>query len=198
MRGIARRDARARAIGVVPSTTALAFRPSLRFAAWAAFTAAAIAAVGALFLVAMFASLGTGARSAGLTFGRINDLLILVSYPLATPAVLGVHRLLRPHAPIRMTVATTISIVSIGAIALLQALLVVEVLTFEQQVIPVTIAIVGFAVGQAMAAAVGRSTGLMPGGVRWALPTAVYFGFPLWAVWVGRQLNRIASGSGRR
>jgi len=180
------------------TTTAIAFRPSLRLAAWAAFAAAATSAAGVVFLIAMFASFGTGARPAGLTFGRINDLLVLVSYPLAIPAVLAVHRLLRPHSPIQTTVATTISIVSIGAIAFLQALLVLEVLTFEQQVIPVTIAIAGFAAGQALAAGVGRSTGLMPGGVRWAVLTALYFGFPLWAVWVGRQLNRVATGGGRR
>jgi hypothetical protein len=180
------------------TTTAIAFRPSLRFAAWAAFAAAATAAAGVVFLIAMFASFGTGARTTGLTLGRINDLLVLVSYPLAIPAVLAVHRLLRPHAPIQTTVATTVSIVSIGAIAFLQALLVLEVLTFEQQVIRVTIAIVGFAVGQALAAGVGRSTGLLPGGVRWAVLTALYFGFPLWAVWVGRQLNRVGTGGGRR
>jgi hypothetical protein len=179
-------------------TTAIAFRPSLRLAAWAAFAAAATAAAGVVFLIAMFASLGTGARTTGLTFGRINDLLILVSYPMAIPAVLAAHRLLRPHAPIQTSVATTISIVSIGAIAFLQALLVLEVLTFEQQVIPVTIAIACFGVGQLLAAGVGRSTGLLPGGVRWAALAALYFGFPLWAAWMGRQLIRIATGGGRR
>lgn len=149
-----------------------------------------VAAVGVMFLGGMFAGFAIGATPAAMTLGRINDVLILVAYPLAIPGLLGLWSLLRRRAPVRTGLAVILGLASIGAIAALQALLVLEVLTFSEQVGLVTPALLGFGASLVLLGAAGRSAGLMPGGVRMGLIGATYVGFPLWARWAARELGR--------
>ena len=59
-----------------------------------------LAAIAIAFLIAMFVSFAAGATAAGQALGRVNDILIMVAYPLAIPGILGVRALLRSHAPV--------------------------------------------------------------------------------------------------
>lgn len=152
--------------------------------------AALVAAVGVAFLGGMFVAFAIGTTPVAMTLGRINDVLILVAYPLAIPGLVGVWSLLRRRAPVRTGLAVVLGLASIGAIAGLQALLVLEVLTFSEQVGLVTPALLGFGASLVLLGAAGRSAGLLPGGVRMGLIGATYVGFPLWARWAARELGR--------
>lgn len=165
---------------------------AFRTAGRAAIVSGVAAAVGIVFLVAMFASFAAGATTSGQTYGRINDVLVLVSYLLAAPSVVAVYVLLRPRAPLLSGVLTVVGLGAIGAIVVLQYLLISEALTFEEQVGPVSIAIFVLGAWFVMTGYLGRTGGVLPRGLRMGLVAATYVGYPMWAIWMGR---RLATGS---
>lgn len=161
---------------------------AFRAAGWAAIVSGAAAAIGIVFLVAMFASFAAGATASGQAYGRINDMLVLVSYLLAAPSVVAVHALLRLRAPWLSGVLAIVGLGAIGAIVVLQYLLISEALTFEEQVGPVSIAIFVLGAWFVTTGYLGSSNGVLPRGLRMGLVAATYVGYPIWAVWVGRRL----------
>ncbi len=156
-----------------------------------------LAAVGILFLAAMFASFGVGARSPGLVFGWINDVLVMLSYLLAAPAAVALWVLLRPLAPVLSGLALVLGIAAIAAIGFLQLLLVVGALTFEDQIGPASIAFLALTAWFLLTGYLGSRSVVLPGGVRMGLLAATYVAYPVWAVWLGRRLLRVAGGSDR-
>ena len=154
-----------------------------------------VAAAGVVFLVAMFVSFGVGARDAGLPFGRINDVLVLISYALAAPGVLAARAVLQPQTGRWGDVLAVVGLAAIAAIVVLQALLVAETLTFEQQIGPVSLALLVFGGWLVVVSWIGRAGGHWPVGVGLGLLAALYVGYPIWAVRLGRQLLTVANGS---
>jgi hypothetical protein len=159
-----------------------------RFAGRTLIVSGILAAVGVAFLVAMFASFAVGAREAALAFGRVNDVLILVAYLLAAPAVIAVRAILRPQVARAGDVLALVGIAAIAAIVVLQLLLVAGTLTFEEQVGPVSIALLVLGAWFVVAGWLGSASGLLPGGARMGLLAALYVGYPVWALWLGRRL----------
>jgi xanthine/uracil/vitamin C permease (AzgA family) len=104
----------------------------LRLAAAAAYASAVVPPIGLVFLVALYISFGVGARSQGLVFGWINDVLAVVTGLLMLPIAVAVHVLLRERAPQRSRLALIVGIGANVAIVILQSLLVVGSLTFER------------------------------------------------------------------
>jgi hypothetical protein len=147
-----------------------------------------LAAAGVAFIVAMFASFAVGARDAALAFGRVNDVLILVGYLLAAPAVLALRAILRPEAGRAGDVVALVGLVAIGAIVVLQLLLVAGRLTFAEQVGPVSLALLVLGAWFVVVGLSGSRSGLMPRGARMGLLAALYVGYPIWAIWLGRRL----------
>ena len=160
----------------------------LRMGGWAAYANGAVSAVGLVFLIAMFASFGAGATAPGLVFGWINDASAVLAALLMLPLVVALHVLLRPHAPIMSGLAMIIGIGANVAIMVLQSLLVVEALTFEQQIGPVLIAFLGLVVWLVMTGYLGSRSGAMPHGLRMGLLAMTYVGYPIWAFWLGQHL----------
>ncbi len=177
--------------GALISTEPRTGRP-LEVVARATLVSGALGAVGIVFLVLMFVSFGLGARSAGMVFGWINDVLVMLSYLLAAPAALALRTLLRSRAPVLGTLVALVGLGSIGAIVILQLLLVVGALTFEAQIGPASIAFVGLAVWFLLTGLLGRSSGVLPHGLRDGLLAATYIGYPVWAYSVGRRFLRLA------
>jgi hypothetical protein len=169
-------------------TTRPATTSATRLGGWAAYANGVVSAVGLVFLVALYASFAVGATSIGLVFGRINDVSAVVGALLMLPLVVAVHVLLRPHAPIMSGLATMIGIGANLAIIVLQSLLVVRALTFEEEVGPVLIAFLVLVVWLVMIGYLGSSSGVLPHGVRMGLLAATYVGYPIWAFWLGRHL----------
>lgn len=166
---------------------------ALRLGGLAALANAVVAPIGLVFLVAMFAAFGAGARSQGLVFGWVNDVLAVVSGLLTLPVVVAVHRLLGADAPTASRLALGIGVGTNLAIVVLQSLLVFGALTFEQEIGPVVIAFLLLVVWFLLTGYVGSSTGLLPNGVRMGFLAASYIGYPIWAFWIGRHLLRAAS-----
>jgi hypothetical protein len=78
-----------------------------------------------------------------------------------------------------------IGIVGMIAIIVLQYLLIAGVLTFEQQVGAVSVALLAVAVWLVVTGYLGRFTGKLPGSLLMSIIGASYVGFPIWAFWLG-------------
>jgi hypothetical protein len=160
----------------------------MRLAGRLTFASGVLAALGVAFLVAMAAAFAVDARPAAMVLGWTNDVLVMVSYLLTAPAVLALVPLLRPRAPILSAFVAAIGLLSIAGIVFLQLLLVIGVLTFEQQIGPASIVYIGLAVWFVVTGYLGRVAGVLPNGVRWGILGATYIGYPIWAVWMSRHL----------
>ena len=165
---------------------------ALRLGGMAALANAVVAPIGLVFLIAMYAAFGAGARSQGLVFGWVNDLLAVVSGVLMLPVAVAVHRLLGPERPTASRLALAIGIGVNLAIVVLQSLLVLGALTFDQEIGPVLIAFLFLAVWFVLTGYLGSSTGLLPKGIRMSVLAATYLGYPIWAFWLGRHLLQAA------
>ena len=162
----------------------------LRLAGRLTFASGVLAALGVAFMVAMAASFAVGATSAAMAFGWTNEVLVMVSYLLTAPAVLALVPLLRPRAPILSAFVAAIGLLSIAGIVALQLLLVIGVLTFDQQIGPISLVYIGLAVWFVVTGYLGRVAGVLPNGVRWGILGATYVGYPIWAFRMGRLLRQ--------
>jgi hypothetical protein len=171
---------------------------ALRVGGLAALANAVVAPIGLVFLVAMYAAFAAGARSQGLVFGSINDVLAIVSGLLMLPMAVALHGLLGPRAPIASRLAMVIGIGANLAIVVLQSLLVLGALTFAQEIGPVLVAFLFLAAWFVVTGYLGSSSGLLPHGVRMSLLAVTYVGYPIWAIWLGRHLLRAVGASTSR
>jgi hypothetical protein len=168
----------------VPATTVL------RVAAATTVVSGTIAAIGMVFLVAMFAAFAVDASGPALVLGRINDIAVLLSYLLCAPSVLAVRQLLGPRRPLLGTLTAILGLGSIAAIVVLQGLLIAGIMTFEEQVGLVSIGLLGLGAWFVGTGQAGASSGVLPHGLRMGVLAATYVGYPVWAVWLRRSLRR--------
>jgi hypothetical protein len=164
-------------------------RTSVAIAARTTVISGVVAAIGLVFLVAMFTAFAIGATGPARALGWINDVCVLVSYLLCAPSVVALWALLRPGAATVSALAAVLGLGSIAAIVVLQALLVAGVMTFEEQVGLVSIGLLGLGAWFVLVGHLGSRAGLLPRGVRMGLLAASYVGYPIWAIWLGRRLG---------
>jgi hypothetical protein len=143
-----------------------------------------------VFLILMFIAFGAGAQAPGMTFGWVNDVLGLATCVLALPAVVGLHQLLGPTSPRLSRALVALGLVAFCSVVVLQLLLIAGVLTFEQQIGPVSVAYLLLAAWLILTGRLGSVAGTLPDGVRWGLLAAVYVGYPFWAIRTARFLER--------
>ena len=159
----------------------------------AAMLASGVAAVPMVAtLLAMYVgfALGPDARPTALRLGAINDALAIVVYGLALPVVPAMHVLLRETGTTRSLLLAAIGAAGILVTMILQWLLVTGALTFEQQIIPVSIALLAVGAWMVGTGVLAQRTGLLPRGLRDGLLGALYVGYPAWAFGIGRRLLR--------
>ena len=117
--------------------------------------------------------------------------MTMIQYALAIPIALTLHRLLRPVGPGLSSTALIVGMVGLVAVVALQIMLLTRVLSFEQQVVPVSIAILVVGAWLVMTAYLARSTGKFPRAMLMSLLAVPYFGYPLWAFWIGRRFAEL-------
>jgi hypothetical protein len=163
--------------------------PVIRAAGGFAIVSGIISAIGVAFLIAMFVLFATPHKEQGLTFGLLNDICVAIQYLLAIPIALALYRILLPHNPALIRIATIVGIAAMLTVIALQLALVFEVLTFQQQAVWASLAmIVGVGSWLVITGLVARSTGRLPHSVVMSAVAVPYFGYPIWAFWLGRRL----------
>jgi hypothetical protein len=160
----------------------------MRLAGLASVASAAIAAVAVILLMLMFGAFSLGATSAGQTVGAINDVLTLVAYLLAAPGVLATGAILRHRRPVLVSIGVLMAIGAIAVVVVLQWQLVSGVLTFDQQIGPVSVAFLILGAWFVLSAHIG--VGLLPYGVGIGVSAALYIGYPVLAYRLGQSLRR--------
>lgn len=146
--------------------------------------------VATLFAMYLGFALGPDARPTALRLGAINDALAIVVYGLALPVVPAMHVLLRETGATRSLLLAAIGAAGIVVTMILQWLLVTGVLTFEQQIVPVSIALLAVGTWMVGTGVLAARTGLLPRGRRDGLLGALSVGYPVWAFGIGRRLLR--------
>lgn len=151
-----------------------------------------IAAVGVVFLILFYVlTFATPLKDVGGLFGGLNDVSIVIQYLLTIPLALSLRRILRPHAPAWVEVATLVGIASMLAVVALQMAFIFGALTFQQQFSWVSLAmIVGVGFWLVTTALIARATGRFPNSLRFSLLAVPYLGYPIWAFWLGKHLLR--------
>jgi hypothetical protein len=156
-------------------------------AGWCAYLSGVVSIVGIVFLVIMY--IGFFTNDLGLQrFGPLNDVCIIIQYLLALPVALALHQLLKSRAPNLSRTALLIGIAGMIGVMVLQGLLVAGVVTFEEQVGAVMVALLVVGAWLVITGYLGRSTGKLPRGLRMSILAAFYLGYPIWAFWLGRKL----------
>ena len=153
-----------------------------------------IGGVGLVFLIGMFAAFASGQQSLGMRLGFINDLTGIVTLPLAVPAMLVLHDRLRPTTGRAGDALLVLAIGATIAIVVLQVMLVTRVLTFEQQIGPVSLAFLALAAWFIATGRLATRAGLFPHGTTLGVAAAAYVGYPLWAFKLARALRDGATG----
>ena len=159
-----------------------------RLAGPAMLVSAVTGAVAVGLLAAMYAAFAAGSQAAGLRFGYANDVLGIVTPALAAPAVLIVSRLV---AGPRSGLAAALVIVGLGSVAaviVLQSLLVAKLVAFQQQVLPVVVAMLVWGGWFVAVGFLGSRSGSLPVGPGLGVSAMFYVGYPVWAWRVGRFL----------
>jgi hypothetical protein len=160
-------------------------RVTMRLAGVASLASSGIAAVAVILLVAMYGAFAIGSTSIGLALGGLNDRLTLVAYALAVPGVLATVMVLSARPLI--VAFGALAIVAIAAIAVLQWQLIIGALSFEEQIGPVSVAFLVLGSWFVLTGYFG--TGVLPYGVRLGVLAALYVGYPLLALRLGRSLR---------
>ena len=184
----------------------------LRYAGWAAYLSAAVTLLMTMTGIMMFTNP---------IFWGVTDVLSVFQVALMIPVALGLHLILRSQAPVLSLAASAIGILGMLVKGIFQSLLVLGVLTYEQSS-PASegIAPGAIAIWLLLANYLALRGELFPRGLIWAgLITGVgylvyivglwtgglqspllfvgsavaYWGYPIWAVWLGRRMLRSRS-----
>ena len=163
--------------------------PVIRAAGGFAIVSGIISAIGVVFLITMFVLFATPFKELALIFGMLNDICIGIQYLLTIQIALALYRILLPYNPTLIRFATVFWVAIVLTVIVLQLALIFKVLTFEQQAVWITLAmIVGVGSWLVITGLVARSTGRLPNSVLMSSLAVPYVGYPVWAFWLGRRL----------
>lgn len=165
---------------------------SLSFASVAAILSGVVAAIGVVFLILMYIGFVTPARGL-IAFGPLNDFCILVQYALALPVIGAFDRLLAPIDPVRRRLIASVGMTGCLGAVIFQALLLLDLMSSREQVGYATASVILAGLWAALAGHAARSIGALKVSTGLLVGAGLYFGYPLWALMVGREL-RLARG----
>ena len=159
----------------------------IRMGSWFAYATGVIATFGVVCFVARF-----GPWKGTIPFGVLNDVSSLLQYLLTISIAWSLFQLIRTRHQALAGATTIIGIAGMLSVVTLQALLLARVLTFEQQGLPVSIAILVVGVWLIGTGYLLRSASAFRHSLAISLLAVPYFAYPIWAFWLGRRLRRTA------
>ena len=163
--------------------------PMIHVVGWLAIISGIISTIGVVFFMGMLAFFSTTNKESGLTLGMLNDICVALQYLLTIPIALALYQILVAYNPGLIRIATIVGIVTMLIVAVLQLLLIFGVLSFDQQVIWISPAmILGVGSWLVITGLVARSTGRLPNSMLMSILAIPYFGYPVWAFWLGQRL----------
>jgi hypothetical protein len=203
---------------------------SSRPAGWAAYLSGIAAILGLVSLI-LFFSLESAPNTAQSPhfWGPVSDIAPILQMLSMLVVLLSFYRIQRAKAAVLSLVGSAIGIIGMLGVVLLQFLLIIKVISFEQEVLPVLVATAVVGIWLIFANSIGQREGDLPtrlawigmavgvafvfepvmlsaagGAVAWRVfmsnylllaASAVvflvsYVGFPIWAFWLGRVLQR--------
>lgn len=162
----------------------------MRLAGYAAIVSGLIGIAMVATLVGMYGLFAAGQRSTGLTVGNINDWLAIAVYGLVLPVVPAMHVVVRETGQVRSLLLATVGAAGIVITLVLQWLLASGRMAFEQQIGYVSISLLAVGAWMVGTGYLAKRVGFLPTGVRDGLLGAVYLGYPVWALAIGRRLLR--------
>jgi len=161
----------------------------IHFAGVIALASGVISVIGVVLFIAMYALFAAQQPERGSQVGMFNDICVAIQYLLTIPIALVLYRILSAYQPRLIRMITITGIVSLLIVFGLQMLLIFRVLTFEQQLLWISLAmILGVGSWLVVTGMVARSTGKLPNSLLMSSLAVPYFGYPLWAFWIGLQL----------
>ena len=148
-----------------------------------------LSAIGVVLFIAMYILFATQQQELGFRVGMLNDICVALQYLLTIPVALALYPILHRYNPSLMRTATIVGITAMLLVTLLQLLLIFKALTFEQQLPWIASAIIlGVGSWLVMTGLVAQSTGRLPNSMLLSALAVPYFGYPVWAFWLGLHL----------
>lgn len=148
-----------------------------------------VSAIGVVFFIAMLVFFTRSNDGLGLKFGLLNDICVALQYLLAVPIALALNRIMAAYNPALMRFITITGILALLITVGLQLLLIFGVLTFEQQFLWIALSIIlGIGSWLVITGLTARATGRLPHSFLMSVVAVSYFGYPIWAFWLGRRL----------
>lgn len=152
-----------------------------RFISWCALISALAAVVMLIFLVIFFAGVGI--------FGPLNDIGVTIQYIFMLPIAFYIHQRIKVKGRFLSIATTSIGVLGMLAVIVLQTLLVVGVIPFRQQIGMVVIAFLVVMVWFVLIENLGRDDDLIPNGRLLAVLAGLTIGYPVWAYRFRRNLG---------
>ena len=172
--------------GVTQTTTSA---PMIRIAGGIAILCGIIGTIGVVTLIGMYACFAAQNMELGYKVGMVNDISAAIQYLLTIPIALALYKILQGYHPELMRTATIIGIIAMLLVFGLQLLLILGILTFERQVLWLSLAmILGVGSWLVITGLAARSMGRLPNSLLISILAVPYFGYPLWAFWLGQRL----------
>lgn len=147
-----------------------------------AYASAFFAAIGLVFLVIFFSGVPL--------FGPLNDTAVIIHYLLLLPIMVYLYRLLKQDDQPIHELTLVIGLFGAVGVILLQGLLVLGVMPFNQQIVFVIPAFLIGTIWFFLIERLGRHDERLPKGRALYVLAGLVFAYPVWALMLARRLER--------
>ena len=146
-----------------------------------AYASAFFAAIGLIFLVIFFSGYSL--------FGPLNDIAVIIHYILLLPIMVYIYKILRPEGERLHELTLAIGVIGAFGVVILQALLVLGVMPFTQQILLVIPAFLVGTVWFILTERLGKHDERLPKGQVLHVLAGLVFAYPVWALILASRLK---------
>ncbi|MGA9533937.1 MAG: hypothetical protein WBR18_14550 [Anaerolineales bacterium] len=151
-----------------------------RLVGWCALASGSVSIFGIAFLILFFVGLGF--------FGTLNDIMVAVQYTLMLPIALWIGRRQKRPGESRSQLVMLVGFAGMLSVIALQAMLVLGMIPFSQQIGPVSGAFLVVLGWFLITGRTAREDALLDSNVLLLIGAGLYVGYPFWAIRLARRL----------